>query len=52
MPVPKQWEHLWGEIYGHALNSGKSKDEARRIADQAIKDKEAGKSDRTRKGKL
>ncbi len=37
MPVPKDKQALYGKIVGHMMNKGKSLDEAKDIADRAIK---------------
>lgn len=40
MPVPKGKQKIYGRILGRMINSGKSKDEAKDIADRAVKHKE------------
>jgi len=37
MPVPKKKQELYGKIVGHMQNLGKSLEEAKNIADRAIK---------------
>jgi hypothetical protein len=36
MPVPKKKQKLYGKVVGHMINSGKSLEEAKDIADKAV----------------
>ena len=37
MPIPKDKQKLYGKVIGHMINSGKSQDEAKAIAEAAVK---------------
>lgn len=37
MPIPKDKQNLYGKVIGHNLNQGKSKQEAKEIAEAAVK---------------
>lgn len=39
MPVPKDKQELYGKIVGHMINKGKTLEEAKKIADKAVKKK-------------
>lgn len=46
MPIPDGKEHLFGMIIGHMINTGKSYEESKSIAERAVmgkKKKPAGK---------
>jgi hypothetical protein len=54
MPIPKQYEELYGKIIGHMINIGKSHEEAKAIAEKAIADKSGNmipKAKKKKKGK-
>lgn len=51
MPVPKKKQKLYGKIAGHMQNVGYGYEEAKDIADRAVKAKPKGKSKKVAKGK-
>jgi hypothetical protein len=44
MPVPKSKQKLYGKVVGHMQNVGYGYEEAKDIADRAVKSKPKGKS--------
>lgn len=52
MPVPKGKQKVYGAIVGKNINTGKSMEESKNIADRAVKHKEVSdKNLKPRKGK-
>jgi hypothetical protein len=50
MPVPKKKQKLYGKVVGHMQNVGYGYEEAKDIADRAVKAKPKGKKTAKAKG--
>ena len=50
MPVPKDKQELFGKVVGRMINEGKSQEEAKNIADRAVRKSVREDRRKSRKG--